>query len=150
LLLRASYGRQRSRDGRGGDGQASRRSWPRYGCRLTRPRRCGRGVVADLSGAEPPPSPWSEATATPWNGAATVRAQRSRGDPPSSAAPPPSELSAAAVEERLCRAQLLDAQKGKTWHHWRIRAVGFKFKCGCVGGGEDEGDEEIFEEGDDR
>jgi hypothetical protein len=44
----------------------------------------------------------------------------------------------------------LDARKGKTWHHWRIRAVGFKFKCGCVGGGEDEGDEEIFEEGNDR
>jgi hypothetical protein len=113
LLLRASYGRQRSRDGRGGDGQASRRSWPRYGCRLTRPRRCGRGVVADLSGAEPPPSPWSEATATPWNGAATVRAQRSRGDPPSSAAPPPSELSAAAVGREVVSSTAVGRTEGE-------------------------------------
>jgi hypothetical protein len=30
----------------------------------------------------------------------------------------------------------------------RRRDVGFKFNCGCVGGGENEGDEGIFEEGD--
>jgi hypothetical protein len=91
----------------------------------------------------------------PWNGAAAVRAQRGRRDPPSSAAPPPSELSAAVVGREVVSSIAAGRTGGEDVvpledEERTGRAVGFKFKCGCVGGGEDEGDEGIFEEGDDR